>query len=106
MEDQNFEALEDSKGFYPINQISQQDFEEYKSKLKCLDEQIEINGNYNTGVASNLIIAFVKCSDDSKKGRCKSDGEIEKWLENKYLITLENEKKFVQYEFDDKRLQR
>ena len=64
--------------------------------MKCLhnEEKTEITGSYNADIASNLMIVFEKCN--STVSTCKSDEEINEWLEFKYIITLENEKRFIQ----------
>ena len=38
--------------------------------------------------------------------KCKPEADIEHWLENKFIITLENEKKFVQDDFGENRIQK
>ena len=74
----------------------------YANKLKCLEEDIEIYGNYDTSVFANLMIVFEKC--DRTIRTCKSEAAITEWLEYKYIFTVTNSKKFVQHEFDDKRV--
>lgn len=74
--------------------------------IKNLDE-LEIWGDYDTDKASNLMIVFEKC-DISKRpagAKCKTEREIEEWMEFKYIVTLENESKFISHKFDDSRLQ-
>ena len=44
------------------------------------------------------MIVYERCDDknhDSEVFKCKSKEEIDKWLEFKYLIVLENSHKFV-----------
>ena len=44
--------------------------------MKCIDdESMGIFGNYDTGVAYNLMIVFEKC-DPQKNDFCKSEEEI------------------------------
>ena len=57
-------------------------------------------GSYNTDKASNLMIVFEKCNKKKNK-KCKSDKAIKNWLEFKYLVVLENEKRFNQDGFND-----
>ena len=51
-------------------------------------------GSYNTDKASNLMIVFEKC-DKTQGKKCKSNKKINEWLQFKYLVILENEKRFV-----------
>ena len=72
--------------------------------MKCIDEkqQTDIFGSYNTDKASNLMIVFERCkvkTNDNKP--CKDDSVIDDWLKYKYIVSLENEKTFVQDGFND-----
>ena len=61
--------------------------------MKCIDQSsTEIFGSYNTDRASNLMVVFEKCNSEFET--CKSEAEIDKWLEFKYIVTVENEKRF------------
>ena len=68
-----------------------------------MKEPIDIFGNYDTKMAANLMIVFEKCDKKVEKV-CKSDAEINEWLAFKYIILLENEKRFIQHEFGDSRV--
>ena len=46
------------------------------------------------------MVVFEKCDSKAKPNYCKSDEEINKWLQFKYIVLLENEKKFIQHEFE------
>ena len=71
--------------------------------MKCPISKYDIYGNYNTGIASSLMIVFEKCAP-SKMQRCKSEQEITKWLEFKYIYTLVNDKKFIKHLFGEERI--
>jgi len=64
-------------------------------------------GNYDTSLASNLMIVFEKC-DPQKRAleglKCKSAAEIDEWLEFKYFLVLENGRQFVQHKFGEERI--
>ena len=73
--------------------------------IKNLDE-LKIWGDYDTNKASNLMVVFEKC-DITKRPpgqKCKSETEIEEWMAFKYIVTLENEKKFISHKFDSNRI--
>ena len=73
--------------------------------IKNLDELI-MWGDYDTNKASNLMVVFEKC-DIKKRGpgqKCKTEAEIEEWMAFKYIVTLENESKFISHKFDQSRL--
>ena len=88
----NFNAEKgDLKGFYPRHQS--QDFTvDNLEQMICIDEHISISGLINMGKGQNLMVAFEKC--DKRTSKCKSDSEIEDWLEFRYMIVLENNKAF------------
>ena len=59
----------------------------------CLGEPISIKGTYVTAIGSTLMVVFEKC-DNRTSSKCRSDEEIEDWLEFKYIVVLENNKAF------------
>ena len=68
---------------------------------------MKIKGNYDAREVSNLMIVFEKCDPRAraKKGlKCKTDAEIEQWMQFKYFIVLENGRQFVQYKFGEERI--
>ena len=69
----------------------------YANKLKCIEEDVSVYGNYDTGVFSSLMIVFEKC--DPELRTCKDPKEIKEWLKLKFIFTVTNTKKFVQYKF-------
>ena len=66
----------------------------------CLDEEISIKGNYVTREGSTLMVVFEKCSERTSD-KCKTEEEIEAWLEFKYILVFENNKAFSQRSFDN-----
>ena len=82
--------------FFPVTEDSKRDLNFYSKKLKCLVEEEEedgfgLRGSYNSDNGTNLMIVFERCRSDNKHGiECKNDTVIDEWLENKYLVTLEN----------------
>ena len=53
----------DSSNFFPITDISANDMEKYGPKLKCVDfdANYKLLGNFNTEIASNLMVVFERC---------------------------------------------
>ena len=70
------------------------DLHRYGRRLKCIKNLSQLNmwGNYNTDETVNLVVAFDKCDPKTSAVACKSDSEIEKWLQGKYFIMYYNEK--------------
>ena len=72
--------------------------------MRCVEDQNELytHGNYNTPNAGNFMIVFEKC-DETKTPeiKCANDTEINEWMVFKYIITLENHKKFKSHMFGD-----
>ena len=50
------------------------------------------------------MIVFEKCDSEVLGRACKSDSEINDWLRFKYIVALENERFFVQDEFNEDRI--
>ena len=94
--------------FYQPSVINEKDVHIYKSRLLCLQkpQDIRLWGNYDTANTNNLMIVFEKCSNATSSVTCKSNEEILKWMKSKYLVTLVNQKKFVQNKFDEERIDR
>ena len=62
-------------------------------QFKCLDEDAAMFGNFDAAAASNLVVGFMLCDPESGL-ECKSLAEVNEWLGDKYIVTLENEQKF------------
>ena len=58
-------------------------------QMKCIDDDYEVHGDFNTYSARNLMIVFEIC--DSKERACKDDETIKKALSFSYILLLENE---------------
>ena len=58
--------------FWPIYPKSYQDISYYRKKLKCSDDYIRIQGDYNSDKAVRLEVYFEKC-DPEKRTTCHSD---------------------------------
>ena len=56
--------------------------------MKCFDEKISLNGNFNTENAQNLVLVFEKC--DPSVTTCKSEEVIEEFIRSSYIVTAEN----------------
>ena len=51
-------------------------------------------GNYKSHAANNIMVVFEKCNQASG-ATCKDEADIKKWLEFKYIITVDNIKRFI-----------
>ena len=47
----------------------------YWKKFWCIDDDVEIAGNYNSAKVTHLQLHLVKC-DPAERSTCKSDEEI------------------------------
>ena len=74
-------------------------------KLKCVnrDQELLMYGRYESQAASNLMIVFEKC--DENKRTCKTPTQQAEFLEGKYILTLDNIRRFIQQEFDEARIE-
>ena len=59
-------------------------------------------GHYDAGQAQNLLIVFERC--DPALTKCKSEEQVEAWFKFRYILTIQNRKSFIQYQFDDERI--
>ena len=64
--------------FYSMNEEYWKYLKVYYPKMKCIDSELFIFGDYSTHATVNINIVFEKC--DSTVRTCKSNEEIENWL--------------------------
>ena len=88
---------DDSSLFFKPSPSSKLELEYTWRKLKCIDKDTELMmfGNYRSLAATNIMVVFEKCDNTLPGATCKSDTEIQKWLESKYIITVDNIKRFI-----------
>ena len=81
--------------FYPVKKTSEADLNISLERLKCVDRGIELEmfGKYTTQATKNIMVVFELC--DRTIRTCKSDEDIKKWMEFKYIIHVENIKRFI-----------
>ena len=78
--------------FQPIHETSTAYVNLYKHKFVCLDqEDLEIQGTFSSKKAKLLRATLNRCSGHDY---CKSQEEINEYLENKYLLLLINQIRF------------
>ena len=73
------------------------DLDMYGLSMSCPKNPADISvwGNYNTGAAAAFMVIFEKCDAEKDGIVCSSDHDINEWMEGRYLITLENQRKFI-----------
>ena len=77
--------------FYDIHQNSVNDTKFFWKKLDCLDEPLEIQGDYNSYKGKIFKIVFEKCVNFTFEGIiCKPEHEIQQFLRRKFITTLHN----------------
>ena len=94
----------DGKRFWPYHESLRTDVSTFAHKFMCIDQNIEVYGSYNSAKAQHLSIIFKKC--DSAVRTCKSDEEIERYTRRKFLVTLQNGKRFVLDQYNEKKIMR
>ena len=85
---------------FPIHAMAYPDMDYYWRKFRCLDDEVEIFGDFNSAKGQEFVIAFEKC-DNTTRTTCKSDQEIKEYLGDKYIATLHNGKRLDYEEFSD-----
>ena len=99
------EDNDEKSSFYSIHKNSYNDTITYWQGLNCLDEPIEIQGDYNSYKGRVLKFVFEKCSNQTiEEGVCKTDQEITRFLRRKFITTLQNQVRFDTMKYDDTRL--
>ena len=91
--DIDWDGTDENAQFYkPANGFSR-DVNTYWNTLQCIDDPIALVGNFNTAVATQLLITFEVCRDPvgTPIPKCKDyETVIKPWMRQKYLFTLEN----------------
>ena len=89
--------------FYPIHPNSLNDTRFYGGKLDCLDDKIELQGDYNSYKTSALQIVFEKCNNAtiSPRDSCYSEQNITDFLRRKFIIVYQNQIRFNAQQYDD-----
>ena len=104
---QNVAGSNEDANFYPLSKLSETFYDQYGGRFKCLDNperDLNLHGNYDTISATNMMVVFDVCNNETSTVTCKSQKEINEFLTFKYFITLENSKLFVQDEFSQERI--
>ena len=91
---QGEEGANNESKFYPMH-FKSFIFKKYVPKMKCIDEDIEIYGDFNTNIASSLLVVFETC-DPEQRTTCADQATIDNWLKFKYLIVAENTENYLQ----------
>ena len=94
------EGKEDESSFYPIHANSFGDVKYYAKKFFCFDDDIEIQGDYNSARARLLKMSFEVCDKTVPENDCASDEEIAGWLRRKFIVILQNQVRFQTSEYD------
>ena len=68
------------------------------NKFKCIDEPIEIYGDYNSWNSVNLVVVFELCTPE-KRSTCKNDREISDAIGFSYIVILENKQEYRHEEY-------
>ena len=62
--------------------------------MKCVDDDINVYGDFNSNIASSLMVVFEACKPEERT--CADQATIDKWLKFKYLIIAENKENYLQ----------
>ena len=89
--------------FWPLHFNQAHDHTSIEKKLQCIEENIEISGNFNSAVTQSLAIQFVAC-DSTVRSDCKTNEEIHRYMARKFIVTLENHSRFNIKDYDHSRI--
>lgn len=87
-----FADADDKDAIFHTMHKSSLSYAAYVDKMKCIDEQYDIFGDFNTNNAANLMVTFEKC--DPTVRQCKSKEEIDRWMKFKYIMSYQNEESY------------
>ena len=75
----------------------------YGNRLKCPENKSDlvVVGNFDSSAAANVMVVLEKCDNKTSTITCKSNAEIDAFLKFKYILLLQNERKFIQYQFGE-----
>ena len=85
-------------GFFRMDERTEIIVNKSSYQLRCIDDDYEIKGDFNSNAASNLMVTFQVCDPKypSRTGatQCKSKDEIEEQLKASYLLLVENVERY------------
>ena len=90
-----------------MHKNSKPEVETYWKKLQCIDadEDVQLNGDYNSYKARVLKIAFEKCDREKNPiGFCATEEEITDFLKRKFIMIIQNQFRFQTSEYDEDRI--
>lgn len=68
------------------------------SLLKCVEDPLELEGNWNTGTAKVVEVYFERCTE---RETCKNETEVREWMKDKYMFLVYNRRNFRVNEFGE-----
>lgn len=91
-----------ASSFYEYNSRAEVQFSVLWENLQCFDEPITLQGNERTSRQSSLRVLFESCDNASNwlGGNCMNKEEINNWITDKHIVTLENFEGFQQTNYD------
>ena len=63
----------------------------------CTDENIKLQGDYNSDKASLFKITMQRCDPQARRPEeklCKPEDEITEWIKRKFIVVLTNQQRF------------
>ena len=75
-----------SDKLYPIRDNSYRDIETYSEKLRCIDSDFTLQGDYSSSKAQVLKLSLEMCDRSVVNNTCKSEEETAAWLRRKFLV--------------------
>ena len=95
--------------FYSPSAEFAKDLNRFYPKLECLvNDDAELQGDYNSEKASQLVIRFEVCIDAPNtpvlERKCKDLDEIHSWMNRKFILALENQVTFQKDKVEDEKI--
>ena len=90
-EDINFDGKNEHAKFQKPSDEYIVDINRFYHKLLCIDEEFDLEGNFNMAKAKQLMMVFEVCRDPpgTEKPKCQDyEKVIKPWMNRKFLFTL------------------
>lgn len=98
--DFDFDQSNPDSKFESVPQTKIEDFKLLIGSLRCIDEDVELYGSFNSLHASTLQFSFSQCNPAVRK-TCKSKEQVKEWLKGKFMLFAHNNYTFKPKFFGD-----
>ena len=92
------EEPNDQHRFYTLDEKHNFDVDRNMENLRCPKGELKIMGDYDSAAGESLLVAFERCEG---KPICESRENIDRWLQRKFILTVQNQEIFKKSVIDE-----